>query len=295
MELRVLNYFLMVAREENITKAANLLHVTQPTLSRQLMQLEEELHVKLFMRNSRNITLTEDGLLLKRRAQELLALADKTKREMIREEEVSGEITIGSGEMLGMSVLAEIMKEFRKEYPNVHFDVYSGNADRIKDRIENGLLDIGLLLEPVDVAKYEFVRVPGCEQWGVVVREDSPLADREFVEPEDLASQPLIVAKRSNVQNELRNWFGDQADELEIVSTYNLIYNSVMQVKQGMGVLICLKLDMHTDGVRYIPLYPPLELGTVLVWKKNQNFSPAAEVFIKKCKECLKSITRNNM
>lgn len=291
MELRVLNYFLMVAREENITKAANLLHVTQPTLSRQLMQLEEELGVRLFMRNSRNITLTEDGMLLKRRAQELIALADKTKKEMMREEEISGEIVIGSGEMLGMSIFAKIMKDFRTEYPNVHFDIYSGNADRIKDRIENGILDVGLLLEPVDVAKYEFVRVPGHEQWGVVVREDSPLADREFVTPEDLVSQPLIVAKRSNVQNELRSWFGDQADELEVVSTYNLIYNSVMQVKQGMGTLICLKLDMHTDGVRYIPLYPPLELGTVLVWKKNQNFSPAAEAFIEKCKKCLKGIT----
>lgn len=295
MELRVLNYFLMVAREENITKAANLLHITQPTLSRQLMQLEEELRVKLFMRNSHNITLTEDGMLLKRRAQELLALADKTKREMMREEEVSGEIAIGSGEMLGMSIFAKIMNEFRMEYPNVHFDIYSGNADRIKDRIENGILDMGLLLEPADVAKYEFVRVPGREQWGAVVREDSPLADREFVTPEDLASQPLIVAKRANVQNELRSWFGDQSDELEIVSTYNLIYNSVMQVKQGMGVLICLKLDVHTEGVRYIPFYPPLELGTVLVWKKNQNFSPAVEAFIKKCKECFKGITRNNM
>lgn len=291
MEIRVLNYFLMVAREENITKAANLLHITQPTLSRQLIQLEEELGVKLFVRNSHNISLTEDGLLLKRRAQEMITLAEKTKQELMREEEITGEIAIGSGELQGMEIFAGMMEKFRQNYPEVHFDMYSSNADEIKDRIENGLLDMGLLVEPADVSKYEFARMPQREQWGVIVREDSPLAEKDFVAPEDIAEYPLITAKRAMVLNELHNWFGDAADGLNIVSTYNLIYNSVMQVKQGMGVLLCLKLDINTDGIKFIPLSPALEMGTVLVWKKNQTFSPALETFTKFCRECLKSMT----
>ncbi|MCI8364870.1 MAG: LysR family transcriptional regulator [Eubacterium sp.] len=291
MEIRVLNYFLMVAREENITKAANLLHITQPTLSRQLMQLEEELGVKLFVRNSHNISLTEDGLLLKRRAQEMITLAEKTKQELMREEEITGEIAIGSGELQGMEIFAKMMEKFRQSYPEVHFDMYSSNADEIKDRIENGLLDMGLLMEPVDVSKYEFARMPQKEQWGVIVRKDSPLAGKDFVTPEDIAEFPLITTKRAMVLNELHNWFGDGADGLNIVSTYNLIYNSIMQVKQGMGILLCLKLDVNTEGVTFIPLSPALEMGTVLVWKKNQTFSPALEAFTKFCRECLKSMT----
>ncbi|PXX54255.1 LysR family transcriptional regulator [Hungatella effluvii] len=291
MEIRVLNYFLMVAREENITKAANLLHITQPTLSRQLMQLEEEFGVKLFMRNSHKVTLTEDGLLLKRRAQELVSLAEKTKKEMIHEKDIAGEIAIGSGEMMGMSVLAGIMDEFRQKYPKAHFDVYSGNADGIKERIENGLLDAGLLLEPVDISKYEFARMPGKEQWGVVVKEDSSLVEKGFVTPDDIAGLPLITAKRAMVQDELHSWFGETADQLNIVSTYNLMYNSIMQVKRGMGILLCLKLDVQSEGVKFIPLSPTLELGSVLVWKKNQIFSPAVEAFTQFCSQYLKGIS----
>lgn len=295
MEIRVLNYFLMVAREENITKAANLLHVTQPTLSRQLMQLEEELGVKLFVRSSHNIALTEDGLLLKRRALEMVTLAEKTKKELKRENEITGEIAVGSGEIMGMSILARIMVEFREKYPAVHFDVYSGNADGIKERIENGLLDMGLLLEPVDIAKYEFSRIPVKEEWGLVVKEDSLLAEKEVITPEDIVGLPILAAKRAMVLNELGNWLGEYGEDLQIVSTYNLIYNAVMQVKQGMGAMLSLHLDVDYSGVKFIPLFPGLELGSVLVWKKNQNFSPAVEAFIKYCKKYLQGITRNEI
>lgn len=175
MELRVLKYFLMVAREENITKAAIRLHMTQPTLSRQLIQLEGELGVKLFHRSKHSIILTEEGLLLKRRAQEILSLVEKTKEEFIQnEEELAGEIAIGCGETQNMSYLSEKMYQFRKQYPLVSFQIYSADADDIKERIEQGILDIGLLMEPVDISKYDFVRMPEKEQWGILTTKDRP-------------------------------------------------------------------------------------------------------------------------
>ena len=175
MELRVLNYFLMAAREENITRAASLLHVTQPTLSRQLMQLEEELGVKLFERSSHSIILTDEGMLLKRQAQELLRLAEKTKREVSHEEEsIIGEIAIGSGELRSSGCLAELLSSFREKYPMIQYDIFSGNADNIKDRMEQGLLDMGLLLEPVDIGKYEFIRMPLKEERGILPHKNPP-------------------------------------------------------------------------------------------------------------------------
>ena len=221
MEIRVLKYFLMVSREENITKAANLLHITQPTLSRQLRQLEEELDVKLFDRGTHNVTLTEEGMLLKRRAQEIVSLAEKTKQEFNKEKDnLTGEIAIGCGEIHGMNILSEIMNSFREEYPLVTYEIYSGNADIIKGKIENGTLDIGLLIEPVDISKYEFVRIPIKEEFGLFVRKDSPLTSKEYITPEDLLNLPIISPKRYLVQNEISSWFGDYAEEINIISTY---------------------------------------------------------------------------
>ena len=197
MELRVLRYFLMVAREENITRAAGLLHVTQPTLSRQLIQLEEELGVKLFHRNKYRITLTEEGLLLKQRAQEIVALSDKAKQELTKSEgTLSGEIAIGCAEARSFSVLAGQIVAFRKLYPRVRFRIYSATADDVKDRMENGLLDMGLLMEPVDIGRYAFIRMPVRERYGVLVRRDSPLAEKESVRPEDLVGMPRRGAGR---------------------------------------------------------------------------------------------------
>ncbi len=291
MELRVLRYFLMIAREENITHAAQLLHVTQPTLSRQIQDLEEELGTKLFVRSNHRIILTPDGLLLRRRAQEIVDLADRTQRDFAaREEEMTGEIAIGSGEARSVSVLAEMLATYRQRYPRVSYRFYSGNADQIKERIENGTLDVGLLLEPVDISRYAFLRVPIQEEWGVLTRKDSPLGALESVHPEDLAQRPLMLPGRTLVQNELANWFGGSVDQLHIPIRYNLLYNAAMLVKSGFGDALTIRLDCVYPGLRFVPLNPPIRCGSVLVWKKQQVTSPAVEAWIHHAKQCLQSI-----
>ena len=281
MEIRVLKYFLLVAREENITKAANLLHLTQPTLSRQLMQLEEELGVQLFRRSKHRIILTEEGMLLRRRAEEIVALADKTRDDLQRRgEQLSGTVAVGSGELQSSRFLTQLLTAFQRENPLVSFSIYSGNSDNIKERIERGLLDIGLLQEPVDIAKYSFVRTPGREQWGVLVREDSELASRKSVSPADLAAVPLILPEREIVQNELRNWFGPYAEGLRVTATGNLLYNLASLVRAGGSSVLTLALDCSYEGLRFLPLSPALESNTVLVWKKAQTFSAAAAALI---------------
>ena len=282
MEIRVIKYFLLIAREENITKAANLLHLTQPTLSRQLMQLEEELGVQLFRRSKHHIILTEEGMLLRRRAEEIVALADKTKDDLQhREEQLTGTIAVGSGELQSSRFLTQLLTAFQEKNPLVRFAIYSGNSDNIKERIERGLLDVGLLQEPVDISKYSFVRTPCREQWGVLVRDDSELAARENVSPAELASVPLILPERESVQNELFNWFGSYAEGLHITATGNLLYNLASLVRASGGSVLTLNLDCTYEGLRFIPLSPPLESNTVLVWKKAQTFSAAAAALIK--------------
>lgn len=287
MELRVLQYFLMVAREENITRAAQQLHVTQPTLSRQLVQLERELGAKLFTRSSHSIVLTDEGILLKRRAQELLALADKTVKEVAHEEDsLAGEVAIGCGEFLSMDELAETMTAFRRKYPLVTFNLHSGNVAGIKRRIEAGELDIGLVGEPVDVRTYEFVRMGCNEEWGILVREDSPLASKESVRPKDLAGCPLIVSKSESAQNALAGWFGDLAADMDVACTYNLLYNGAILVRSGMGVAVGLRLGARYDRLRFVPLAERFQMGTVLIWKEHQAFSPVTAAFIQFVKKC---------
>ncbi len=292
MELRVLRYFLMIAREENITHAAQLLHVTQPTLSRQIQDLEKELGAKLFQRSNHRIVLTPYGLLLRRRAQEIVDLADRTQRDFAaREDELTGEIAIGSGEAHSVSILAQILATYRQRYPKVSYRFYSGNADAIKERIENGTLDVGLLLEPVDISRFAFLRVPLKEEWGVLTREDSPLGALEAVHPADLAQRPLMLPGRSLVQNELANWFGGSMEQLCIPIRYNLLYNAAMLVKSGFGDALTIRLDCAYLGLRFVPLAPPIRFGSVLVWKKQQVTSPAVEAWIEHAKRCLKNIS----
>lgn len=201
MELRVLNYFLVIANEKNFTKASQLLHITQPTLSRQIAQLEKELGTKLFIRNNHNISLTEDGLILKRRAQEILSLADKTVKELsYNEKELEGVINIGCGEFLSSKILGDIIAKFRKKYPLVQFDLHSGNGYSVFDRIESGLLDIGLVQTPIDIDKYNYVAMPIKELWGVYICEECELANKEFVEPKNLKSVPMIVSMNKFMQ-----------------------------------------------------------------------------------------------
>lgn len=289
MELRVLQYFLVAAREENITRAATQLHITQPTLSRQLMQLEEELGVKLFHRGNHNILLTEDGMLLRRRAQEIVDLTKKTEHELRHEEEtVSGEISIGCGETQNMKVLCEMMTSFRQKYPDVSFEIYTAIADDVKERLENGILDMGLLLEPVEISRYQYIKMPIEERWRVLIRRDSPLAGKEKITPDDLVDIPLIIAKRQSVRNELEHWFGQRAEKLRTATTCNLSYNNQsIMVESGLGVAMTMEFSECRDTLCLRPLEPEITSGCVLVWKKNQILSPTVARFIKHVREWL--------
>ena len=282
MELRVLKYFLTVAREENITKAANLLHITQPTLSRQLRQLEEELGIKLFQRGRHNIMLTEEGMLLRRRAQEIVDLTEKTEKELVHgAETVSGEISIGCGETQNMKPLCEMIAAFQEKYPEVVFHIYTAIADDVTERLENGVLDMGLLLEPVEISRYHFVRMPLEEKWQVLMRKDCPLAEKERIGPSDLAEMPLIIARRQSVRNLLENWFGNVAEKLRIVSTCNLSHiNQSIMVESGIGVALVMDFSCNDQTLCLRPLKPEIVSGSVLVWKKNQVLPPALTRFI---------------
>lgn len=282
MELRVLRYFLMVAREENITKAAQLLHVTQPTISRQLQQLEEELGVKLFHRSNYHIVLTEDGMLLKRRAQELLELADKTHQDFSHRRELRGEISIGCGETINMARLDDYMTSFRQQHPLVQFRIYTATADEVQDRIENGLLDMGLFLQPVAVQKYEYIPMPYRERWGAMVREDSPLAALDSLTGQDILPYPLLLPWREDVLGQLSQWLGPLYENIRIAGRFNLPVNAAILVKHHMGIALCYDIGTaFFPCLRMVPLAGGAENGAVLAWKKNQPRTPAVEQFIR--------------
>ncbi len=284
MDIRVLKYFLAVAREENITRAAELLHITQPTLSRQLAKLEDDLGTQLFLRGKNGITLTDEGLLLRRRAEELVELADKTERELAAHEEtVAGEITIGSGELAVVQLLPEIFSSFKKKYPNVTFDLYTGNADQIKQRLDNGLTDIGILLEPVEIEKYDFIRFNVPERWVVVMRADDPLAKKESITIKELVDLPLIFVKRQSIRNELESWFREHMDKLNIAATSNMSTNASILVEHGFGYALVIEGSLpFLDNSRLCcrPLSPERTTTSVLAWKKNQPFAPAVKKFL---------------
>ena len=283
MELRVLRYFLAVAEEGNITRAAQLLRLSQPTLSRQLKQLEEELGVALFHRGPHTITLTDEGRLLRERAQSIVALADKTVVELKRSTyELTGEIIIGCGEVRAMTYLSQHMTAFRVLHPNVRFQVISTTSDLIQDRIEQGLMDFGLLTDPIDISQYEYLRPGIPDHWGAAVPNDHPLAVRDTITPDDLLGTPLILPSRESVRRLLINWFGDrveQPDSLTIAGYCNLPSNGANMAANGMGIFLCYDLGNTYPGIRMIPLSPALECGTTLVWKKQGMRSPAAAEF----------------
>lgn len=296
MEFRVLNYFLAIAREESFTKAANMLHVTQPTLSRQIADLEKELGVKLFVRSNHNIILTEDGMILKRRAQEILSLAEKAKGDFMQKDEaLSGIISIGSGEFRSTEYLAKIIAGFCRKNPNVKYEIYSGNAQNIRDYIERGLLDIGLMSEPIDMRKYNFMAMPVKEQWGVFATQGSPLFAKKSVTAEDLVSIPIITAAGEFNQSRIVKWLGEYKDKVEIVVTANLPYNEAVLAKENIGVMLSINLNCTYEGLRFIPVSPPLEISTVLAWKKEQVFSAATTAFIDFAKKYLKGISNNKL
>ena len=296
MELRVLGYFLAIAREENFTRAAEQLHVTQPTLSRQIADLEQELGVKLFTRSNHNIILTEDGMILKRRAQEILSLADKTKRDFLsKEKSLEGTITIGSGEFMSTRILTDCIAAFRKLHPLVRYEVYSGNTGNIKDNIERGLLDMGLILDPVDIRKYDFIPMPVREQWGALVRIGTPLAEKDFISPKDLVGIPLISSTGEAAQSNVGKWLGACQDQVEIIAGGNLLYNQALLAQSNVGATMGVRLNCSYDGLRFIPFAPALEAGTSLAWKKEQVFSAAVTSFIEFSKKYITGISSNNL
>lgn len=284
MELRVLRYFLIVVREESITRAAEVLHITQPTLSRQLLALEEELGVRLLERGGRRIMLTDEGMLLRRRAEELVALADKTEEEFAgRSAALEGHISIGSGEISAVSSLARCCEAFHAQHPLVTFDLLTANADAVKEQMDRGLLDIGLLLEPVDIDKYDYIRMAEREEWVVLMRPDAPLAEKSSVTAADLAALPLIMPRRLSVQSEVVNWFGGEYSRLHVLFTSNLSTNAAVMVHKGMGYAITIRGSLPFCDEREIvcrPLSPALTAGSVLTWRRQQPFSTAATKFI---------------
>lgn len=294
MEIRVLRYFLAVVREEGINRAAEVLHITQPTLSRQLSQLEEEMGVRLFHRGAKKITLTNEGILLRRRAEEILSLVDRTQRELLEQEElVEGRIAIGGGELAAMQVLPEIIEGFRARYPLVTFDIFTGNADLVKEQMEKGLIDIGVLLEPIDIEKFEFIRLKGKEHWVVLMRPEDPLAEKEAVSARDLKNLPLILPRRLNLKNELSNWLGSYFNERQVLFTSNLSTNSALMVQHGLAYSIVIEGAIpfwDKEKIAYRPLSPDLTANSVLAWKRQQPFSPAVTKFIEYM-QCFLSIT----
>ena len=293
MELRVLQYFLAVAKEQNISAAAQSLHLTQPTLSRQLKELEEELGKQLMIRGNRKVTLTQDGMLLRKRAEEILELVDRTEKEvMCSEETVSGDVYIGTGETDGVRQIARSANQIQARYPGVHFHIVSGDAVDVCERLDKGLLDFGVLLGDIDKIKYHYMELPMKDTWGVLMRRDSPLAQRDAVLPQDLWDKPLILSRQVDNKSGLYRWLGKEPSELHTVATYNLIYNASLMVDEGMGyAFFTLDKLVNTTGSNlcFRPLKPALELGMYLVWKKSQIFSKAAQLFLEQLQRQLGS------
>lgn len=284
MELRVLRYFLAVAKEESITAASETLHVTQPTLSRQLMELEEEFGKKLFIRGNRKITLTDEGILLRKRAEEIVELVEKTETEITASDEIiNGDIYIGGGETDAMRIIAHIIKKLQEKYPQVKYHLFSGNADDVTERLDRGLLDFGVVIEPANIQKYDYLKLPATDTWGVLMRKDSPLAQNTVIKPKDLHNIPLLCSRQSMVGKGISQWIGKDFEKLNIVATYNLVYNASLMVEEGIGYALSLDKLVNTTGnsaLCFKPLEPKLEVGLNIVWKKSQVFSKAAKKFL---------------
>jgi len=293
MEIRVLKYFLTVAQVGSITGAANYLHLTQPTLSRQLMDLEKELGQKLLIRGSHSVSLTPEGMVLKKRAQEIIDMVEKTQNEFSSlKNETKGSIYIGCGETDSMRSIAEIFYNIHIKHPKIKYHINSGNADDIIERLDKGLLDFGLFIAPVDLSKYEYIKLPTVDIWGLIMRKDDKLASKETICLNDIIKLPLLgsrqIVKYKNTSNEFKNWFKGNLDKLNLIGTYNLIYNAGIMVDAGLGYALCIDKLVNTTAnanLCFRPLYPKLKSELFVIWKKHQVFSPAAKLFLNKLQE----------
>lgn len=284
MELRVLRYFLTVAKEQSFTKASEQLHITQPTLSRQISGLEEELETVLFNRNGRNITLTDEGLLLKRRALEIIDLEDKIVDEFKENEDVvDGVITIGCGEFAAVETLAKIIEGYKRKYPMVQIALHTGTADNVLEMMNKGLIDIGLFLEPTNTENLDYIRIKDSDWWVVGMRPDDSLAEKEYITKEDLLNLPLILPERYSVQSELANWFGKDFEKLNIAFTSNLGTNAGVIAINGLGYPVSIRgaaKYWRSDLIVQKKLYPEMKSSTVIAWRRNIPYSKAIKLFI---------------
>lgn len=288
MELRVLRYFLEVAREGSVTHAAQRLHISQPTLSKQLKDLEEELGKKLFVRSSYSVKLTDEGMLLRRRAEDILDMVGKTEEEFRSLGEVTGgDVRIGCAESEGIAHLARRVRSLQQRYPGIRVHLSSGDREDLAERLDRGLLDFAVLVEAVDLAKYNYLALPGTDSWGLVLRRDHPLAEKEAIRAEDLMDVPLICP-RQGLQQELSRWFGNQVTRLHVVATVNLAYNGGVLAKEGLGCVLTFDklIDVSPNSLLcFRPLEPALHSKLYFVWKKYQIFSPAAQLLLEEMKE----------
>lgn len=295
MDIRILRYFLAVTREESISGAAESLHMTQPTLSRQLMDLEDEIGKKLLIRGNRRITLTEEGMLLRKRATEILDLVEKTEAELMAPDEaIGGDIYIGGGETDAMRLIAKIATDLQKSCPQIRYHLFSGNADDVTERLDKGLLDFGILIEPADMKKYDYIRLPATDTWGLLMPKDCPLAAQNTVRPKDILDLPIITSRQTLTGNIVSGWLGTEYEKLNIVATYNLVYNASLMVEEGMGYALCLDKLIHTSHhspLCFRPLEPHTESHLNIVWKKYQLFSGAADRFLRQVQEAFPPIS----
>lgn len=284
MEIRVLRYFLTVANEKNITKASQKLHITQPTLSRQLHQLEEELGKKLFQRGNHDIKLTPDGYLLKKRAEEILALVKKTEIEITASnEEITGDIYIGAGETDAVRLIAKAINNIQKKYPKIIFHNISCDSIDVIDKLNKGLIDFGILFEPADYSNFKYIKFPVHDTWGILMRKDSDLAKNKYITPEMLAERPLIISRQMMNGLDFAEWLGIPEEKIHISATTNLIFNGSLLVDEGVGFAVTLDKLINCTGISNLcfrPFYPHRSAQMYLVWKRNQIFSKASELFL---------------
>lgn len=294
MDIRTLQYFLAIAREESITKAAESLNMTQPPLSRQMKELEDELGKQLFVRGSKKISLTEDGLLLKKRAEEMVSLMDKTISELSSSEEViTGDILIAAGETENISILANIAKSLNTRHPDIRYRLYSGDSRFVKDKLDNGLVDFGLVIGTVDIEKYDYIKLPVSDRWGIIMKDTDELAKYDRISSDMLEDKPLFLSHQSSDSSEIRSWFSDNNISPQIVGTYNLAYNASVFVKSGFGYMLVLDNILNTtisSGLAFRPIIPAMKADMYFIWKKNQVFGKAASAFLDEMKNSIKTV-----
>lgn len=294
MELRVLNYFLTIAREQSIIRAAESLHLSQPTLSTQIRNMEKELGKQLLIRGtkgSRKITLTEEGMILKKRAEEILSLVEKTEKEItVSDDIIMGDVYIGTGETDAFRLLAKTAKSLQNAYPGIHYHISSGNAEFVMEQLDKGLIDFGIIFGDTDSSKYSSLKIPVKDIWGVLMPRDSELARQKAVCPEDLWDKPLIISHQKNQDAALSAWLKQDLSKLNIIATYNLLFNASLLVEEGIGYAVGLDkiINLSENSLLcFRPLTPKVEAELHIIWKKYQIFSKAAEKFMEKLSEVL--------